>query len=550
MKIKKLFTFFLIIINIILLSGCGISTPNGGGEIKKLLPRPYISLNDDVVKWSSVQGATSYEIFINDNFYCETTETQWSIDLSANNFPDGKYQITVKAIAEDTICNSPFSIPLIYTLYNNFKVNELNIIAFNDTHGAIFTNSKYSGMDKVATICNENYNQKTLLKIANGDMFQGTYLSNETKGLAMVEVLNEMSIDAFVIGNHEFDWGIEEIARFKDGDLTNGEADFPFLAANILKKSTSERLNWTEPYIIKKIGNLTIGIIGLIGKLESSINTEYVDDYVFTDPLESTKKYAYELRNIKDCDIVIASIHDYEESYNSAIAALKGNYKIDALITGHTHQKINTYLGNDSIKLPVIQSNTKNYSIGNINFLIDDTAKIASTPTITHLYPSDYDSDEKIMKIYDKYQSKIFEGEVVINNLNNKMSKSEIAKIVLTQVKEDLPVDIAIINTGAIRTTFNKGPLLIEDIYEAMPFDNEFYIIRMPGSALKNFITYAGDYLATSQLSNVMNNKIYNVGIIDYVYNKVYYNGFFTSYEKHNSGVYLKEVALKAFKEK
>ena len=149
------------------------------------------------------------------------------------------------------------------------------------------------------------------------------------------------------------------------------------------------------------------------------------------------------------------------------------------------------------------------------------------------------------MKIYDKYQSKIFEGEVVINNLNNKMSKSEIAKIVLTQVKEDLPVDIAIINTGAIRTTFNKGPLLIEDIYEAMPFDNEFYIIRMPGSALKNFITYAGDYLATSQLSNVMNNRIYNVGIIDYVYNKVYYNGFFTSYEKHNSGVYLKEVALK-----
>ena len=72
-----------------------------------------------------------------------------------------------------------------------------------------------------------------------------------------------MEFDAFVIGNHEFDWGLDKIARYADGDPENGEADFPFLAANIVCEG--KKLDWTEDYVIVEREGFKIGIIGVIG---------------------------------------------------------------------------------------------------------------------------------------------------------------------------------------------------------------------------------------------------------------------------------------------
>ncbi|UKI50180.1 MAG: metallophosphoesterase [Clostridium sp.] len=124
--------------------------------------------------------------------------------------------------------------------------SELNILTINDTHGYLETSDSNS-ISKIATYM-DSYDENAL-RISVGDMFQGTGLSNLTKGKAMIEVMNAMNIDAMVIGNHEFDWGIDTILGYFDGNEENGEAKFPLLAANVVD-SDSKPLPNSSPYLI------------------------------------------------------------------------------------------------------------------------------------------------------------------------------------------------------------------------------------------------------------------------------------------------------------
>ena len=92
-------------------------------------------------------------------------------------------------------------------------------------------------------------------------MFQGTAISNLTYGGVVVDVLNNIGMNAFTIGNHEFDWGDQKIIDFKNNSA-QVQANFPFLGANIYRKSTNQRAEWVDDYVIIERGGLKIGIIG------------------------------------------------------------------------------------------------------------------------------------------------------------------------------------------------------------------------------------------------------------------------------------------------
>ena len=117
------------------------------------------------------------------------------------------------------------------------EIFDLNIFELNDTHGYIEQNEHgKGGLSNVAKMIDDVRYQNTLddvVLIANGDMFQGTAISNVTDGLSVIEAMNEMDFDMMGIGNHEFDWGINKILRYFDNDATNGEANFPLINKQI-----------------------------------------------------------------------------------------------------------------------------------------------------------------------------------------------------------------------------------------------------------------------------------------------------------------------------
>ena len=128
---------------------------------------------------------------------------------------------------------TPTKTPTTTPTYEIPDVMNLSIIEMNDVHGFVTQNSSGTyGLSNAAyrinQIRNEDSYDNTVL-IANGDMFQGTGLVKMSYGRVMIEAMNEMKFDACGIGNHEFDWGLDKITQYFDGDSHNGEANFPLL---------------------------------------------------------------------------------------------------------------------------------------------------------------------------------------------------------------------------------------------------------------------------------------------------------------------------------
>ncbi len=510
----------------------------------KQLPAPSISLNNNKITWNEIDNALEYEIYINNSLYAKVKSCEYALSLK-----EGQYDIYVIACAKGFAASEKSNIITYNKVYN--KTGKVNIFSINDTHGAIITDNDTPGMERVASVINELEASSDYIKVANGDIFQGGYASNVTYGRVFIDTLNAMDFDCFVIGNHEFDWGIEKISQYKDGDLSNGEAEFPFLSANIVYKNNYESPDWLEPYTIVENNGFTVGVIGIIGQyLTSSISYEYVENYTFLNPVPIVEELSKELRTSKNCDFVVVANHEYESSTNEALASLKGDSRVDAILCGHTHQKINEYVKRyDSYQIPIVQSHTKNYTVGSISLDVADQ-EITNTK-INHYYPMNYGVNQDILNVINNYRDVIEEGNKVVTTINKNMSKSELGIFAANAIKEYVNSDFAFINTGGVRATINSGEILMKEIYEVFPFDNNIITVTMTKQQLINFCNYSDGYMYYSSNLNINNltKDVYNVAVIDYVYTYPSYKKFFSDLDATILDDYIRDAVIWKFKE-
>ncbi len=420
-------------------------------------------------------------------------------------------------------------------------ISKINFLMINDTHGAFLDSSSGYSIGRVDTLEDQltSVNGDYIL-IHNGDAFQGSYVSSTLYGLPLIEAFNKMNIDCFVLGNHEFDWGIDKIAAYADGDLTNGEANFPFLGANIYYKGTTTRPDWIDPYTIVEYGDLKVGIIGVIGETqESSILTKYVVDYEFVNPLNLIKEYASTLRLESNCDVVVVATHEYDALLNKQIANLSENSEIDAIFCAHTHQYKNESLSrNDGESIPVVQNTHKNNLAVEVVINLDDNGNYDGFKTVFHK-PSQYAISEDIMIIINKYQYLIDESNTSLGNVDNYIDKNTLGLYATDAMLNGdyskynfSDIDIAIINTGGVRATIDKGDITRSDVFEVFPFNNKIVLVNMRGQDLKSLCNKNESYLyimvsdEIGSYSKLNDDTIYQLAVIDYVFEGTYYTEF------------------------
>ncbi|MFC9034439.1 bifunctional metallophosphatase/5'-nucleotidase [Streptomyces arboris] len=202
---------------------------------------------------------------------------------------------------------------------------------------------------------------------AGGDMVGASpLLSGLFHDEPTIEALNKLKLDVSAVGNHEFDEGATELARLQNGGCHPVEgcyekgkkfkgADFPYLAANVTKEKTGKPL--LKPYTVWKKNGVKIGFIGVT--LEGTpdiVTANGVKGLKFHDEVKTINKYAKELDR-KGVKSIVALIHEggapASTSYNydcdspgagdgisgPIVDIAKGiTPKVDALVTGHTHQ--------------------------------------------------------------------------------------------------------------------------------------------------------------------------------------------------------------------
>lgn len=444
-------------------------------------------------------------------------------------------------------------------------VRNLEVFEVNDTHGAYIEQATGDiSFTRVATCIKENTNDPyACVKIANGDMMQGSAFSNMLLGEPAVASLNELHFDCFVLGNHEFDWSLDNLGVYKDNDPSNGELECPILCAN-LKSTTGEIPSYIEPYTIVEKGDLRVGIIGIIGDgEEKDISKVSIGNYYFSDSVEAVNKWANYLQNIEHVNSIIVASHAHEIEYNEQYVS---TYLVDAIINGHDHQSVEeTVTRFDNKKVPVIESNTKNKydGVGKITLTFDNNKKYSSY-SMEHfdniLY---YDEDTNLANILAQYSTVIdkYQNEV-IGYTNSFLSKSDIGNIVCNKIAEEFDCDLVFINTGGVRNTIYKGDITIGTIYNVYPFDNELVIANVAGLELRKMIpsdSMDGYYYNTDrEITNsateygyysVNTSKTYKVCSVDYVSTKDYMTKYFNA--EHgliNTGYYIRDLAIEAFR--
>ena len=164
-----------------------------------------------------------------------------------------------------------------------------------------------------------------------GDFSQGTPYYNLFQGEVEVTLMNHIGYDAGTIGNHEFDFGLENMARLFR------MADFPIVCANYDFTGTPVE-GLTKEYIIIEHDGVKIGVFGLGAPLEGLVAHANYGDTKFEDPMAAATRVTGVLRDKEHCDVVICLSHlGWNGEPYSDIHLIEGTRRIDLVIGGHSH---------------------------------------------------------------------------------------------------------------------------------------------------------------------------------------------------------------------
>ena len=226
----------------------------------------------------------------------------------------------------------------------NAQSKQLYVYHSSDTHSRIdpmdnnpsLRNANMGGVARRAGLVDQlRKEHPDMLLFDCGDISQGTPYYNFYQGELEIKALNLMKYDAMTIGNHEFDFGLENMARlFK-------MANFPVVCSNYdFEGTVLEGL--VKPYVVLKRNGLKIGVFGLCPELEGLVQQSKCEGIVYHKPAAVANRMVMILREQEKCDVVICLSHlgisknaGVNDVYDNVI--VPQTYGIDLVLGGHTH---------------------------------------------------------------------------------------------------------------------------------------------------------------------------------------------------------------------
>ena len=381
------------------------------------------------------------------------------------------------------------------------------ILHTNDVHGRIVEEKGVIGDAKLATVIEQERakaNQRTLVVDA-GDAFQGLPISNSTKGEARAKILNEMGYDAMAVGNHEFDFGLDEAKKYKE------ILKFPLLSSNTYVNGV--RLFEASTIIDKdrSVEGDEFVVIGVTTpETATKTHPKNVKGVTFTNPITEVNKVIEEVQakakaEGKDYKHYVVLAHlgvdtttPVEWRGSTLAEALSKNPRLKGkrvtVIDGHSHTVESTTYGDN---VTYNQTGSYLHNVGKITykshqFLGDPSLisaavakKLAANPRIEKL----------VREIKQKYDAENA-VEIVSNSpveLNGDRENVRVRETNLGNVVADSlyqygqtgfshPTDIAVTNGGGLRETIAKGkPITKGNVIAVLPFGNTISQIQVTG---------------------------------------------------------------------
>jgi len=368
----------------------------------------------------------------------------------------------------------------------NNDTTRIIILHTNDMH------AKIDQMPKLAYYVNyyRNKNNNVFLFSA-GDNFTGNPIVDQYNplGYPMIDLMNKIGFDISCFGNHEFDYGQENVNKYI------AQANFPFISSNIVfsKKSV---LKEPAPYHKFKCNDgTTIGVFSVIEVNRMGIpdcSPLKVQNLSFANPIKTAKKYI----SYKDSsDIFIALTH----------LGFKGDKKLakkvpvfDAIIGGHSH----TLLPNGEIKKGALICQADCY----INYLGVLTLKVVKGEIVSKKdsliqLNDDTKVNPEIAKLVKEYNNNPSLYKTIAYSKNGINGIDELGSMMTDAILDTLDVDIAFQNVGGIRLdSISAGKIIVKQIFELSPFGNTLVEFNLTPKQIKKLIKYTYNFHKKNEL--------------------------------------------------
>lgn len=254
------------------------------------------------------------------------------------------------------------------------KTKTVEILHTNDTHSCILplnpnlADTLVAGrggfLRRIAMIAQERKENPDLLLFDSGDFSQGSPFYTLFKGDVEVELMNRMGYDAVTIGNHEFDFGLDNMARIFRA------AKFPVVCSNYDFTGTPLQ-GIVKPYIVIKRSGLRIGVFGICPPMDGLVDAAKCEGVKYLDPIKTADDVARMLKRDKKCDLVVCLSHlgwIVKQNVDDH-KMMSGNHDIDVVLGGHSHTFFETlqYVENaDGKKIPNDQNGKNAIFVGKL----------------------------------------------------------------------------------------------------------------------------------------------------------------------------------------
>lgn len=402
------------------------------------------------------------------------------------------------------------------------RAQKITILGTNDTHSQIDPDERgrSGALQRKAVIDSVRKADKNVLLVDAGDAVQGSLYFKFFKGDVESKLMDMMGYDIRVLGNHEFDNGMEELAKYwkpLKGRATSANYDF----SNTALKGVF------APYIIKTIARRKVGFFGLNVDPASLIAAKNIAGVKFNDIIKTANSTAAYLRNKKHCDLVVAVTHigynTKQEGKQTDVDLARNSRDIDIIIGGHSHTlvtpgsegKYPSVIPNaDGRPVIITQTGKTGAYIADVQIDFNGVKKGERVPAsaisyklipVTDRFPAEQ-LDKKMMAWLAPYKH-------VVDSINahtvayapNAMHggglgeyanwtadmafhsvQQQLDSIHQADPQSTLPanVDLAIMNGGGIRLNLPQGNVSEGRILSTFPFPNRFTLIELSGKDL------------------------------------------------------------------
>lgn len=342
------------------------------------------------------------------------------------------------------------------------------IMHTNDMHGQLLPRNGVGGIAEIATIMRR---AKPDLILDAGDIFTGTFLSDEFLGLPAIQAMNKIRYVSGTIGNHEFDYGQNALR------MRLREAKFPVLSAN-LQTPISE----IKKYTTVTVQGIRFGIIGLTtADVKVQTHPKNLGGVTVKDPLKTFEEILPEVR--KKSDFIVATVHLDDAEEKRLASAFP---EIRLIIGGHNHSALGPIWLDHTL---VAKTGSSARNVGRVD--LDFVAKKLTRMEAQLIPVTNVAADPEIASILKPFEARVAaKMAVIVGEATDPISRSgdeesPLADLIADAFREKGKTQVALQNTGGIRSAIGKGQITWGSVFEVLPFQNTLVTLKVTGAQLK-----------------------------------------------------------------